>query len=156
MNDAKKWLVLGADDGLAPAAVRYLLEKHQQVISVKSYAGLTNLSNIIGDYNEHSHVDYIINNLNYRLLNDNAKNVASAVKTTTTILKGLVPILTKNPGGLIINLPPQLCLSTLTDPTSEAYLLKQMNLFLTCLKLELDKLDCAVRFIEPGERFLQF
>ena len=138
MIDPKAWLILGAADGLGPAAMKYLRANKQVVWPDTEFTS--------------GPLDFIINNSNYHLFSKGAPDIEPSVSATTALLRTALPKL--KPGGTIINIPPQLCLATLEDPVQKQQLQRDMDLFLTALRRELQSLDCRLCFIEPGERLL--
>jgi len=154
MKEPKVWLVLGASLGLGVPAVRYLLAHQQQVITVDMTAQslvTENLSRLVDHY---APFDFIINNSNYDLFSKNERDIRAEIETTKALLGGLRPYLRNQPPGVIINIPPQLCLATLSVQDAVAESQEAMNSFLTGLKAELLMLNCGLRFLEPGERLL--
>lgn len=139
MRDRKTWLVLGAEDGLGPAAVKYL-QAHKQIVRM-------NMEIRPGP------LDFIINNSNYNLFSKGKPDLDSSVAATIAQLRAFVPYL--KPDGAIINIPPQLCLSTLADLSKGPDLLQAMDLFLAALYQKMEPLNCRLHFLGPGERFVQ-
>jgi hypothetical protein len=139
MKYPKVWLILGAGEGLGCAAVKYL-RTHKQVVLMD-----TKLSP--------GPLDFIINNSNYGLFSESKPDTDNSVAATINLLRTFVPYL--KPGGMIINVPPQLCLATLEDPSKGPELLQALDLFLTTLRQNLETLDCSFHFLKPGERFIQ-
>lgn len=133
---------MGVAEGLGPAAVKYLSAHGQHIITPDT-----------ADLNER--VNYIINNTNYRLFHDTLPDIDAAANATISLLTSFGPFLSQDPPGMIINIPPQLCLATLEDPSAGAELLRQMDLFLELLKERLMALGYPLRFIEPGERLFE-
>ena len=139
MKDPKAWLILGAGDGLGLAALKYLRANNQLVWpDTKLTFGP---------------LDFIINNSNYHLFSKGATDIETSVSATIALLHTALPKL--KPEGTIINIPPQLCLATLEGPVQKLRLQRDMDLFLTALRRELQSLNCRLHFIEPGERLFE-
>lgn len=185
MKRSKVWVVLGAAEGLGYAAVKYLIANKQTVIAVTDTAspifsdgGPNNLYLIHPNLSDQAQmtvlfkaagfnyesIDYIINNGNYRLFLDLPlktnqeieKTIHTSVAQTIDLIAGLLPFLHKNPTGYVINIPPQLCLASIPDPVVADHLATGMDSFLKLLHRELQTLDCGLKFLEPGERLLDF
>jgi hypothetical protein len=92
MNDSKVWLVLGAEDGLGAAAIKYLIAKKQtaialivneapcirllkedsenlHVINIRHFSRMELNIIVTNLLTQHGSINTIINNLNYRLFN---------------------------------------------------------------------------------------
>lgn len=186
MKHSKVWVVLGADEGLGYAAVKYLVANKQTVIAVAE----DTRSPIFSDCNpdhlylihlvmsdnmqmtaafkaigfNYGSVDYIINNGNYRLF-DNVQfktdreienTIHKSVTRTIDLITALLPFLHKKPGGHVINIPPQLCLASVPDPLVSGNLAIGMDSFLKMLHQGLQTLDCGLKFLEPGQRLSDF
>lgn len=154
MKESKVWLILGAGAGLGPAAVKYLRANRQVVIPVDTTAGLPAREALVKAASRCGRIDFIINNANYHLFNNGVRDTGNDIMTTVSALKTLTPFLNKSPGERIINIPPKLCLATLTDQEEGGKLLQAMNDFLTELRVELQALNCGLHFLEPGKRLL--
>jgi hypothetical protein len=146
MKNARVWVVLGATEGLGPAAVKYLQAAQQIVLPVDKldlpYLDMT------GRY-----VDFIINNSNYNLFSIAEPDITGNIERTKLLLNAFISYLKRD--GIINNIPPQLCLSTLADQSKGPGMLRTMDEFLKALQQELEALHCNLRFLEPGERFVQ-
>ena len=146
MKNVRAWVVLGATEGLGPAAVRYLQATQQIVFPV----GKLDIHDAdIGGYT----IDFIINNSNYDLFNTAQPDISDSIARTKVLLTAFLPHLKAE--GVIINIPPQLCLTMLADQGERANMLHIMDEFLKRLRQELETLHCNLRFLEPGERFVQ-
>jgi short-subunit dehydrogenase len=105
-------------------------------------------------------IDFIINNANYQLFNrlkykactQMKEEIPANVSATIGMIKTLLPYLNREPMGHIINIPPQFCLTALTDGFDTELLSLSMDLFLRNLHSELLNLNCRLSFLNPGER----
>ena len=154
MKEPKVWLILGATEGLGPAAVKYLLANRQLVIPVDTSVDTPIAEVLAGFAVGYGQIDFIINNSNYYLFNEIDPDIGSSITATMDLLNSLTPCLRQAPRGTIINIPPQLCLATLQDKTTGEKLLTAMDTFLATLHQNLLTLNCSLRFLEPGERLL--
>lgn len=84
MNNPKIWLVLGATEGLGPAAVSYLLTNNQLVIPVDTSLQLPLADEIPHLTYPYGPLDFIINNSNYNLFNKDLPDIDEKV------IKGVV------------------------------------------------------------------
>jgi NADP-dependent 3-hydroxy acid dehydrogenase YdfG len=115
------------------------------------------LENITAKY---GWIDFIINNSNYQFFNrlkyekytQIKEEISANISTTIGMIKTLLPYLNKEPVGHIINIPPQLCFTTLPRWSNAGLLSLSMDLFLKNLHNELLNLDCRLSFLKPGER----
>jgi NADP-dependent 3-hydroxy acid dehydrogenase YdfG len=179
MKKANVWLILGGSEGLGFAAVKYLAANRQSVIAVMDEAksahcpdnlsvissNTQNLPNAIKALGfEHGSIDYIINNSNYKLFDQFTPGFEQHIETavdaglenTKAIMDSLLPFLRKYPRGNVINVPPQLCLMSVPEPAVADKLAGAMAEFLKILRQELEKLDCKLTFLEPGQRLADF
>lgn len=112
----------------------------------------------------HNSIDFIINNSNYEWFKGLQSKtplaiqsaISQTVRETIGLIKELSPYLTREPRGSIINIPPQLCIETMKDKAKAPLFLQSMDQFLTALHKELQKVDCRLSFLKPGERFSAF
>ncbi|XZF14114.1 hypothetical protein ACTHGU_20240 [Chitinophagaceae bacterium MMS25-I14] len=155
MNNPKVWLILGATEGLGPAAISYLLANNQLVIPVDTSERLPFSEEMAGFAAHYGPLDFVINNSNYNLFHDCTPDITGCVAMTVDVLRVLAYFLQREPRGSIINMPPQLCLATISDPVHGRLLSEQMDTFLSALRLKLETLDCGLHFLEPGERLPQ-
>ena len=152
MKEAKTWLILGATEGLGPAAAKYLSAKGQLVIPIDLLKETLYPEKISAVAREYGPLDFIINNANYSLFHNEAPDIIGGIAATASLMNALVPYLRKDPKGSLINIPPQLCLATLEDKARGKDLLEAMARFLSGLHRELLKFNCGLSFLEPGER----
>jgi len=155
MNDPKTWLILGADAGLGPGSMKYLLSQRHNVFGINMQE-LTQSNNKLITSLDFNSLDHIINNSNYHFLSGKNNDIPTTVAETMMLLSIWLPLLSNSSASSIINLPPQLCLATLAEPDAKDKMLYRMDQFLKTLHQELISLPYNLHFIEPGERFMQF
>src|ERR1700748_1045857 len=165
MNESKVWLVLGAEDGLGAAAVKYLTAKHQKTVALivnetpcirllkeeSVSLQVVNIRNVGPDELNHlaanlrlrfGTIHTIINNLNYLFFNrlPSEGEIENCVSLTTGLLKMFIQQNHTDPLIHLINVPPQLCLATLPDAVTAQLFLQKMDGFLGKMRDELSVL----------------
>lgn len=184
MKNGKVWMVIGASEGLGPAAVRYLLSKHQTIIAVlkdtsvalempADNSGILYLvyftdsgdssfiSIITGIIALHGKIDFLINNLGYRMLDnikandpDKAKNIIeAAVLENGSLIRSVLLFFKKEPGSRLINLPPRFCAMEECDAKRKIFVESARDTYMCALKEALSSLEVDTEFTEPGDSF---
>jgi short-subunit dehydrogenase involved in D-alanine esterification of teichoic acids len=182
MKHLKVWAVLGEDAGLGLAAVKYLISKDQIVIALSegasphpffeeplanlflidiSKVGMPAVNNILQSIGaQYGAIDFIINNGNYNIFRDAQTMTVKEVQWAITkeidrsieMIQILLPYLSRDPKGRLINVPPQLCLVSVADRKVADNLGAAMELFLGALQIKLQALDCTLIFLKPNDR----
>jgi NADP-dependent 3-hydroxy acid dehydrogenase YdfG len=173
MKSEKVWLIAGAQYGLGPAAVKYLLAKGQYVgaiVTVIDSAAI--FQHISSDHFEliyhnipeqlrsfthrHGMADILINNNDYSLsaslLEYAPKQMDEVALTriysTLSFIRTLMPFVKASAEGHIINVPPLLQPDESCNSETEDCLCSALTLFSQHLKRELDRLNIRLTVLD--------